>query len=453
MKYGLLGYPLGHSLSPQIHEMLFSLAGKDDCSYALYEKENISELENLIQLNGFNVTIPHKTNILSHLYQMDEKVRLYQACNTVVRQKDGLHGYNTDVSGFLESLRSSGIGLKNKNVLVTGFGGVSKMMVIESILAGADVTVCLRNEKKMRKTREEIKEKTGKRVNVIAVPEKSYEIILQGTPCGMFPNVLASPIPLSRLKNTDVVFDTIYNPISTVLTNAARVAGGIGINGLRMLVYQAGYAQTYFYGAQFSAKQYQLVESEIKKQLKPLKFPGNIILIGPPGSGKSALMDGIAHVFQLESMDLDEEIQRGVNMPIGDIFASKGESYFRQMEKELALQLCEGSGKLISTGGGIVESTDCMEKLLKNPKNLVIGLLPSKEILLSRLKGDNTRPLLHGNMEEKLTTLLLRRMPLYQKYAHIPVWMEKECSREENILQICDKILAYLQYSSLEIQK
>ncbi len=448
MKYGLLGYPLGHSLSPQIHRMLFSLAGREDYCYDLYERENTSEFGDVLALDGFNVTIPHKSNIISLLSGMEEKVRLYHACNTVVRKNDGLYGYNTDVNGFLESLRSAGVTLKNKKVLVTGFGGVSKMMVTESILAGADVTVCLRDERKLEATRREIKEKTGKTVQVITTPEESYEMILQGTPAGMFPKVIATPIPLQCLKHTDFVFDTIYNPVSTLLTNGVNFAGGVGLNGLRMLVCQAGYAQKYFYGAEFSPEQYRTVEQTIKKMLKPLSFPKNIILIGPPGSGKSSLMNGISAIFNLAAMDLDEEIERRTGMPIKEIFASKGEEYFRMLEKETALQLCEGTGKLLSTGGGIVETEDCMKKLLENPDNIMISLMPSKDILLSRLAGDTKRPLLQGNMEEKLTDLLEKRMPLYRKYAHIPVVVETEQSLKEQILEICDKIILYFQKHS-----
>ncbi len=445
MKYGLLGYPLGHSLSPQIHQMLFSIAGKADGQYDLYARETPAEFEDVLKLDGFNVTIPHKTNIISYLSRTDDKVSLYHACNTVVRKGNILCGYNTDVDGFWETLRSHHIDLKDKKVLVTGFGGVSKMMVTESILAGAEVTVCLRSETKAEAARLEIEKKTGKTISVTTRPEEDYEVILQGTPAGMFPNVIASPVPLSRLKNTKFAFDTIYNPVTTLLTNAVNFSGGIGMNGLRMLVCQAGYAQKHFYGAEFSTEQYRTVEREVQKQLKPLSFPKNIILIGPPGSGKSALMKGISCIFNLRAVDLDKEIEQRTGMQIKEIFASKGESYFRQMEQKTALTLCNGTGKLLSTGGGIVETEACMKQLFENPDNIIVSLMPAKEVLLARLAGDTKRPLLAGNMEEKLTALLERRMSLYRKYAHIPVMMEREVPLKERILEICDAIIAHFQ--------
>lgn len=443
MKYGLLGYPLGHSLSPEIHRMLFSLAGKTDYQYELYARKTPEDFSDVFALDGFNVTIPHKTNIIAYLAQTDEKVRLYHACNTVVRHGNSLHGYNTDVDGFWESLRSHHINLKGKKVLVTGFGGVSKMMVTESVLAGADVTVCLRNAEKAADTRREIKEKTGKTVAVITEPEEDYEIVLQGTPAGMYPNITSSPIPLFSLRHTSFAFDTIYNPVSTLLTNAVNFSGGTGVNGLQMLVCQAGYAQKYFYGADFSAEQFQAVENAVKKQLKPFSFPKNIILIGPPGSGKSSLMEGMGKLFHLPAVDLDAEIERKTGMEIKQIFSIKGESCFRQMEAETALDLCAQTGKVISTGGGIVETASCMQRLFENPDNILVSLMPSKEILLSRLAGDTKRPLLAGNMEAKLAELLQRRMPLYQKYAHIPVSISEELPVRDRVLKICDEIIAY----------
>lgn len=445
MKYGLLGYPLGHSLSPEIHRMLFSLAGKPENQYELYARETPEDFSDVLELDGFNVTIPHKTNIITHLAQTDEKVRLYHACNTVVRRGDSLYGYNTDVDGFWESLRSHNRTLKDKSVLVTGFGGVSKMMVTESVLAGAEVTVCLRNESKAGDTQREIKEKTGKTVSVITEPEQAYEIVLQGTPAGMYPNIAASPVPLFSLRHTSFAFDTIYNPVSTLLTNAVNFSGGIGVNGLQMLVYQAGYAQKYFYGADFSTEQYQAVENTVKKQLKPFSFLKNIILIGPPGSGKSSLMEGIGTIFRLPAVDLDAEIERKTGMEIKQIFSQKGEAYFRRLEEETALALCEKTGNVISTGGGIVETASCMQRLFENPDNIIVSLMPSKEILLSRLAGDDKRPLLAGDMEAKLAELLQRRTPLYQKYAHIPFTISEELPVREHVLKICDDIIAYMK--------
>lgn len=443
MKYGLLGYPLGHSLSAEIHRMLFSLAGNPENQYDLYAKETAEDFSDVLSLDGFNVTIPYKTTIIRHLSQADEKVTLYHACNTVVRQGRRLYGYNTDVNGFWETLHFHHQNLKGKKVLVTGFGGVSKMMVTESILNGAEVSVLLRNPEKTANTQKEIREITGQTIPVLTEPEENYEILLQGTPAGMHPKPIASPVSLYSLRNISFAFDTIYNPVSTVLTNAVNFSGGTGVNGLCMLVYQAACAQKYFYGAAFSTEQLQLVERTVKKQLKPFSFPKNIILIGPPGSGKSSLMEGIGTIFQLSSVDLDAEIERKAGMEIKQIFSAKGEKYFRKLEEETALSLCAETGKVISTGGGIVETASCMQKIFENPKNLIISLMPSKEILLSRLSGDTKRPLLAGDTEAKLTELLQRRMSLYQNYAHISDEIAEEIPVKNHVLKICDSILAY----------
>lgn len=445
MKYGLLGYPLGHSLSPQIHSLLFSLAGRTQHRYVLYAREKPEDFGDVLKLDGFNVTIPYKTEIIRYLNQYDEKVARYRACNTVVRRGGLLYGYNTDVDGFLETLRSHQISLKDKKVLVTGFGGVSKMMVTEALLQGADVTVCLRNPAKQEETVKEVKQRTGKTIPVVTVPQNTYETILQGTPAGMYPNEISSPVPLISLKDIHFAFDTIYNPQSTLLTNAVEYAGGKGVNGLQMLVCQAAIAQKHFYGADFSRQQLEQVENKVRQQLKPLTLHKNIILIGPPGSGKSSVMKGIGRVFNLECYDLDQMIEIREGAEIKDIFAKKGESYFRRLEMDTALKLSEGNGKLLSTGGGIVETDACMEQLAANPDNMIVSMMPEKEILLSRLKGDKNRPLLAGNFEEKLSALLNRRMPLYRKYAHIPITIKEELPLKENVLKICDRIIAFLK--------
>lgn len=137
-KFGLTGFPLGHSMSPVIHKALFKINGMD-ASYELKEvhPDSFSQgVEELKKLNGFNVTIPHKTNIIPFLDGLSERAELFGAVNTV-HNKDGvLTGYNTDCFGFLRALEMAGIELKGK-VLLCGSGGVSRMFAFESVLAGA----------------------------------------------------------------------------------------------------------------------------------------------------------------------------------------------------------------------------------------------------------------------------------------------------------------------------
>ena len=145
-KFGLTGYPLGHSMSPVIHNELFRL-NNIDASYALREitpDELISGLDKLADFDGFNVTIPHKIGVIRHLDKLSERAALFGAVNTVEKTDTALIGHNTDCIGFLKALEMADIPLQGK-VLVCGCGGVSRMFAFETVLAGADLTIAVRD--------------------------------------------------------------------------------------------------------------------------------------------------------------------------------------------------------------------------------------------------------------------------------------------------------------------
>ena len=141
-KYTLIGGKLGHSLSPQIHERLFALKGRQ----AEYSLTEISEEElkagrsRLETFAGLNVTIPHKLKVMPLLDRLDRSAELYGAVNCIDNEGGVLTGYNTDCDGFLESVRAMGASLSG-NVLLIGCGGVGRMIAIASALAGAALTV------------------------------------------------------------------------------------------------------------------------------------------------------------------------------------------------------------------------------------------------------------------------------------------------------------------------
>ena len=247
-EFALIGYPLGHSLSPQIHSSLFKAAdiGAD---YKLIEipPESLSaSFEELKKLGGFNVTIPHKTNIIPLLDELSDKARLFGAVNTVEFRAGKAIGHNTDCIGFLRALDSAGIELKGK-VLICGCGGVSRMFAFESAQKGCDVTFAIRKSslEKFQKLCAELEEKLGAKSNVVFFDNAGggYDLIINGTPVGMFPKVENCPLSEETVKSSEAVFDSIYNPDETVLLRYAREAGIKHQNGLSMLVYQAAAAE------------------------------------------------------------------------------------------------------------------------------------------------------------------------------------------------------------------
>ena len=146
-QFGLIGCPLGHSMSAVIHKELFKIS-KTDANYMLIEvpTEELKETfdSRLKNLCGFNVTIPHKINIIPFLDRLSPKASLFGSVNTVDVREDKIIGYNTDCSGFLRALEMAGIELKGK-VLLCGAGGVSRMIAFESVLADCYLTFAVRH--------------------------------------------------------------------------------------------------------------------------------------------------------------------------------------------------------------------------------------------------------------------------------------------------------------------
>lgn len=267
----LTGHPLGHSLSPLIHKELFLLKSTN-AEYNLMDilPENLSrDFTCLKSACGFNVTIPHKINIIPLLDELSKKAALFGAVNTV-KCGDVIKGYNTDCIGFIRSLESNNIPLGGKT-LICGAGGVSRMFAFECVLHGCDLTVAVR-EKSMESAKmlqAEIKDKLGKDINVLKYEDitDGYDLIINGTPIGMYPNTNKCIISEEIVKKSKAVFDAIYNPIETLLIKHAKNAGIKYLNGLPMLVWQAAAAQEIWLGVKFTADEISRVAEIAKKEL------------------------------------------------------------------------------------------------------------------------------------------------------------------------------------------
>ena len=223
MKYGLIGGSLGHSLSPFIHGEIFKRTGHDG-EYSLCELRS-DELEHAFTLDGFNVTIPYKESIISYCSHLDVSAD----CGSVNCVK-GRAGYNTDVYGFRKSIGVLGASL-NSRVLLLGYGGAGKMAAHSVREAGGDLTIA---------ARENINTITG-----------VFDLVVNSTPVGMFPNVGETPIDFTRIK-TGYVLDLVYNPAETRLLALARTSGAKVMNGLTMLVWQAVKSHEIWYGGKVS---------------------------------------------------------------------------------------------------------------------------------------------------------------------------------------------------------
>lgn len=262
----LLGRTLAHTLSPQIHKMLFEITGKKG-SYGICECEEneLSEVyKTLRTLEGYNVTIPYKCSIMPFLDRLDETAELCGAVNCVANTDGESVGYNTDITGFEQSLESNGISLIGK-VLLLGYGGAGRMMAVSALRAGAQLTVADLTVPDINEMCHRLyKSADACTLNAI---KGHFDLCINATPVGMYPKVKNCPIPDEVIANCDAFFDAIYNPSQTVLLKKASEMGKKCVGGIEMLVIQAVQSHRIWYGAQFTDEQIASVTERTKELL------------------------------------------------------------------------------------------------------------------------------------------------------------------------------------------
>ncbi len=243
--YGVIADPVGHSLSPCIHNAAFRHLNvnavyvpfrvpREDLDAFLF---NCRKLE----IDGLSVTIPHKESVLQNLDQVDGAVHGIGAANTIVFEDDVAVGYNTDFHAAMDSIEEvAGDGnsepLDGKTALVLGAGGVSKAIVFGLKRRNVKVTIASRTRFRSDMLAEQMKAKAiewDDRYN------DQHDLLINGTPVGMHPNVDETPYDTSKIHFSTIVFDTVYNPEQTLLVKGARNAGCRVVTGVEMFVRQA----------------------------------------------------------------------------------------------------------------------------------------------------------------------------------------------------------------------
>lgn len=270
--YGLLGFPLRHTMSPPIHQRLFELEGVSDFDYTLkeYSPEELSEkISDVLALDGFNITIPHKVEIIKYIDELADSAKRYNSVNCVVK-KDGRYiGYNTDCDGFLRSIEAAG-GKLDGTVLQCGCGGVGRMIAIECVRHGAKLTVSV--PEGFEDTVEPVKEyarANGFSDDIKVVHpseiEGKFDTLINASPVGMFPKVENCPVTEDIVANCGFVFDVIYNPERTKLMQTAEKHGIKTCGGMAMLVWQAVVAHEIWSGARYNDSDIAKLISDMHK--------------------------------------------------------------------------------------------------------------------------------------------------------------------------------------------
>lgn len=358
MEYGLIGEKLGHSFSREIHQRL---GGYDYRLQELTPAQLPAFLEKR-DFRGVNVTIPYKQTVIPLLDEVDPKAAAIGAVNTIVNRRGRLYGYNTDYDGMAALARHAGLTLKNKNVLILGTGGTSRTaMTVAADLGAAEIRRVSRTGR-------------GDAITYEQAADLPVQVLINTTPCGMYPGCDGQPMDLSRFGWLEGVLDAVYNPLRTRLVLQARDNGARGQGGLYMLVAQAAAACRLFLDRPLPDGALDSVYRAIHGQKQ------NIVLTGMPGSGKSTVGRVLARQLDRELVDTDTEIIRLAKKPIPEIFAQRGERGFRDLESQVIQEVSRRTGLVIATGGGAILREENVRRLRQNGRIYFLDR-PAEDIL------------------------------------------------------------------------
>lgn len=381
--YGLLGRKLQHSWSVPIHQAVGNHA------YRLIEMEpdQVTNFLRRSDIGGLNVTIPYKRQVMPLCDHIDPFALEIGSVNTLVRHSNGkLLAWNTDITGFFFMARRAGIELQDRKVLILGSGGTSlTAQAAARALHARKVVVVSRS---------------GENHYGNLAQHADAEILINTTPVGMYPNTGASPVDLQNFPACRGVLDVIYNPQRTALLLQAESLGIPCSDGLPMLVAQATASEERFFNCTISESENERILSKLRREST------NIVLIGMPGCGKSAVGKHLAELTGREVIDLDRNVVRAAGMSIPEIFARDGEAEFRRIEHAVVHQYGKESGKIIVTGGGIVKDTRNYDALHQN------GRIYYLDRTLDRLDREG-RPLSIG---ADLAAMATERAPMYARF-------------------------------------
>ena len=247
---GLIGNPVGHSISPVIHNTLADIT-KTNMVYTTFKVEKGSVAKAVdgayaLDILGLNVTVPHKQEVIDVLVDIDPLARAIGAVNTLVRTTGGYKGYNTDILGLKRELEEEDIELKENNCIILGAGGAARAIAFLCAQSGADKVYML--NRTVEKAEDIADAVNGYFNRECVVPmhmddykslkESSY-IVIQTTSVGLYPNVNDTVIEDKEFyKKVKAGVDIIYNPSTTKFMELCMEAGKPAFNGLKMLLYQ-----------------------------------------------------------------------------------------------------------------------------------------------------------------------------------------------------------------------
>lgn len=389
MEYGLIGEKLGHSFSKDIH----GLIGNYDYQLKEIPKGELDAFMTSKDFKAINVTIPYKQDVIPYLDYIDPKAKEIGAVNTIVNKDGKLHGYNTDFIGLKKLVEFTGINPAGKKVLILGTGGTSKTAAAVASDLGAEKIL------KVSRTTSE----TTIDYNQAVKDHTDAALIINTTPCGMFPNTDGCPISLDTFTKLEGVVDAIFNPLRSNLVLSAQEKNIPANGGLFMLVLQAVAAAEFFFEKSIPAEKGMEIFKKILGQKQ------NYVLVGMPGCGKTTLGQMLSKTTGKTFIDSDSCIEEKEGKTCKQVIEEKGIDYFRDIESQVIKELSLKQNLVISTGGGAVLRSENVINLKQS------GIILFIDRDIENIKPTESRPL--SNSQDKLKELYDVRYPIYSKAA------------------------------------
>jgi shikimate dehydrogenase len=254
MLYGIFGYPIGHSLSPLMHNTAFAHHGLEAVylPFAVHPAHIEVAVKSIaaLQMGGVNVTIPHKQAVLAWMDELSSEARLIGAVNTIHLRDGRLHGYNTDGTGFLRALEEVDCAVAGRTVLLLGAGGAARSIAVQLCLSGIGRLLLANRTRTRAEDLAAFLKQTIPHadISVVTMGESSLaaqlldtDIVVNATSIGMHPH---DPLllPSTALSPQHLVCDIVYRPLQTPLLRAAEQQGARTVDGLGMLLHQGAKA-------------------------------------------------------------------------------------------------------------------------------------------------------------------------------------------------------------------
>lgn len=405
---GVVGWPVAHSISPELHNRLIEKLGLNYfySAYPVQPGAMPKALDGMraLGIRGLNVTIPHKEEAFRLCDRLDAYAAGIGAVNTVVNENGCLRGYNTDAPGFIACLRREGVSTAGKRAALLGAGGAARAVAVGLLQNGvAELRIINRTRERAERLASELAARFPGRVRAAANAD-GVDLLVNATSVGM-KNSETPFADFDRLGEGCVVCDIVYCPRETVFLKGAREAGLKTVGGIGMLVYQAALAFELFTGIAPG-------EEAVEELLRRVELKRSVALTGFMGCGKSAVGRELAQMCAAEFIDCDDYIVKKAGKPIPEIFAEVGEAGFRDMESRCIAELAGRSGAVIALGGGAVLRRENIDLLRESCR--VVRIKTDVAKVLRNTAGDRSRPLLRGKTPEQVAELMALREPYYQ---------------------------------------